>query len=185
MFPYKTFVQTYTSKSPMTQSGNGLFSKSYIPEFSWIGFYPGIIKNNTDVIIHRQHIMGCLSNKHVIEADANIYHGVHMINEANDKLSANVFYIKLTNGACLYFAGRDIYKNEELLTCYSETYGKRKYKISKKCADPRCFGSQHRKESLPLKEWIPKLIKKIPPKINYSEISNEILLMKEYIRNSQ
>ena len=48
---------------------------------------------------------------------------------------------------------------EEMLTCYSRTYGKRPYPIAKKgqCADPRCTGvSNHRQRSelgLSPEEW--------------------------------
>ena len=157
---YETFIPTYTSKSTILNAGDGLFTKTFIKSFTWIGFYPGKITktyNNKN----KFHIMGTINNKYII-ADQTIKKGVHMINEAGKNNIANVWYIKLSNDYCLYFAGKDIYPNQELLTCYSRTYGKRNYLISNNCSDPRCKNNKHRMNSNIINEWIDKLNKNKP-----------------------
>ena len=187
-FPYKTFVPTYVGKSNIRGAGYGLFSKKYLKPFTWIGFYPGnlttkISTNENEMYImgtsnemyimgtsneNEMYIMGTSNNKYYIEADSSIKCGVHMVNEASANTTANVWYIKLSNNYCLYFTGKSIKPNEELLTCYSKTYGNRLYPISNNCSDPRCIDKYHRKNSMMLNEWrdilnenIPKYLDKI------------------------
>ena len=166
--PYKTFVPTYIAKSNIPGAGNGLFSKIYLKPFTWIGFYPGTVTTNISTNENEMYIMGTSNNKYYIEADSSIKCGVHMVNEASANTTANVWYIKLSNNYCLYFTGKSIKPNEELLTCYSKTYGNRLYPISNNCSDPRCIDKYHRKNSMMLNEWrdilnenIPKYLDKI------------------------
>ena len=167
--PYKTFIQTYTDKSTIQNAGYGLFTKVYLKPFTWIGFYPGKI---TDKYNSKNEMYTmCTSDNKYILADPNIKYGVHMVNEAGKNNIANVWYVKLSNNYCLYFTGKSVQPGEELLTCYSQTYGKRPYPISNNCSDPRCTNKNHRIHSLILDEWKNKLIKNIPKyleKINYN-----------------
>ena len=158
--PYKTFVPTYTDKSSIPNAGNGLFTETYLEPFTWIGFYPGKVTNNYNSK-NEMYVMATLDNKYIL-ADENIKKGVHMVNEAGENNIANVWYIKLPNNYCLYFTGKPIHPGEELLTCYSNTYGKRPYPISNNCSDPRCKNKNHRNNSRVLDEWKHKLNKNIP-----------------------
>ena len=147
--PYKTFVPTITRASIVSETaGVGLVTIDALPKYTWIGFYPG------DVTTRRHgkrtsHTMETSTSGTYIVANPAIKTGVHMVNEATSTYPANTFYVKLGThcNMVLYWAGRDIQAGEELLTCYSRTYGKRSYPISKSCADPRCVDSKHRNSS--------------------------------------
>lgn len=162
--PYKTFVPTYIDKSIIPNAGNGLFTNTYLEQFTWIGFYPGKVSNNYNSK-NEMYTMTTSDNKYIL-ADSNIKNGVHMVNEAGGNNVANVWYVKLPNNYCLYFTGLPVNPGEELLTCYSKTYGKRPYPISNNCSDPRCINKDHRKSSKLLDEWKKQLIKKKPKEIN-------------------
>ena len=164
--PYFTFVKTYLSKSKMDKAGNGIFAKEDIKPFKWIGFYPGkIIDTKVDDIKYPRYVMGTLNPQTVIEGNPKIKKGVHLVNESNRNNPPNVWYIKLKNLNCLYFAGRYIKKGEELITCYSSSYGIRDYSICNNCTDPRCNKNKnknknknnHRDNSNILQEWISPL----------------------------
>ena len=159
---YTTFVPTYVAKSNIPNAGCGLFSKTYLKPFTWIGFYPGNVTTKISTNENKMYIMSTSNNQHYIEADCSIKSGVHMVNEASSNTVANVWYIKLDNNYCLYFTGLSVQPNEELLTCYSKTYGKRAYPISNNCSDPRCFNKNHRTNSILLNDWKYKLIKNMP-----------------------
>ena len=169
--PYKTFIPTYTAISKIPNAGYGLFTKIYLEPFTWIGFYPGDVTNNFDSCENNMHRMGTLDNKYVIEADSNIKNGVHMVNEAGCNTKANVWYVKLSNNYCLYFASTSIRPKEELLTCYSQSYGKRPYSISSNCSDPRCCNKCHRKNSIMLNCWKNILIKNKPKCLDNIKLS--------------
>ena len=160
--PYTTFVLTYVAKSNIHGAGYGLFSKTFLKPFTWIGFYPGDITTKISTNANRMYIMSTNNNKYYIEADRSIKSGVHMVNEASSNKIANVWYVKLDNNYCLYFTGHCVQPDEELLTCYSKTYGNRLYPISNNCSDPRCIDKHHRKNSIMLNEWRHELIKNMP-----------------------
>lgn len=174
--PYKTYTPTYTKQSTISGAGLGLFAKNNISKFDWIGFYPGVLcnKNEKNKFENIMYIMGCSDNIHIIEADSNIKCGVHMVNEAGKDNVANVWYVKFKDGNVLYFAGQQIKAGEELLTCYSSTYGKRHYKICNNCSDPRCKQFKHRNHSLMLDSWMVHLKKKCPRNLykNLFDITN-------------
>lgn len=107
-FSYNTFIKTYSDKSSIPNAGNGLFAGENISPFTWIGFYPGKQTNVNDIKVHHMHIMGCVDEHKVIEANPNIKKGVHLVNEASKKHVANVWYVKFKDGNCLYFAATDI-----------------------------------------------------------------------------
>lgn len=165
--PYLTFPKTYVKKSNIENAGVGLFTDKNLDKYDWIGFYPGILDKRENVVGNPLYMMGTINNAMVISADENIKSGVHLVNEGNNDYLPNVWYIKLDNYLCLYFAGRKIKKGEELLTCYSCSYGNRLYEIvdSCKCTDPRCKKMNkregtHRRTSLWYKGWREKLKQK-------------------------
>ena len=167
--PYETFTKTYVAKSTIYNAGIGLFSGQKLKKFDWIGFYPGIMGKREKVIGDLAYVMGTREPGIIISANGNIKDGVHLVNEGNNTNLPNVFYVKLTSGLCLYFAGRKIQKDEELLTCYSSSYGTRCYQIvdSNKCTDPRCKnmckkGKLHRNKSLFCNGWKNELERKTP-----------------------
>lgn len=165
--PYFTFPKTYVKNSNIIGAGKGLFLDENITKYDWIGFYPGKI-DKIGNIQPNEYTMGTLFNNIIINANPNILRGVHLINEGNYEYKINTFYVKLSNGLCLYFAGKNIKKNTELLTCYSNSYGKRNYNISNNCEDPRCVNSvnKHRNNSLKYNNWLHKLNIKCPKNIN-------------------
>lgn len=175
--PYETFPKTYVKKSCIKNAGIGLFTKKKLKKYDWIGFYPGIIDNIENIVGDVAYMMGTRKPNIIISADGNIKKGVHLINEGNNCNLPNVFYVKLDNGLCLYFAGREINKNEELITCYSTSYGTRSYPITdeNKCTDPRCikmnkYHRTHRNKSLFYRGWKKKLREKKPRKFKNFDI---------------
>lgn len=165
--PYVCLVSTRLAKSSMAKAGDGLFAVEYLPPFTWVGFYPGKV-TATFNRKRESHTMGTVDNangdKQFIIADANVKEGVHMINEAGKNIVANVWYAKLPSGYVLYFTGREVHPREELLTCYSRSYGKRCYPVPVQCSDPRCMAAEHshRYESSLLEEWMEPLLKTKP-----------------------
>ena len=159
--PYESFVPTFTAPSTLPSGGDGLFAVDALPPFTWLGFYPGKCSKRFNGK-RQDHTMGTVDDAFII-ADAAIKEGMHMINEAGRCQVANVWYVKLDSGYVLYFVGRPVQPNEELLTCYSRRYGKRSYPIPTKCSDPRCVASgKHRVESAMLDEWRPLLLEQVP-----------------------
>ena len=176
--PYKTFPKTYSKKSLIKGAGIGLFTKKKLEKFEWIGFYPGVLDKIENVNGNAAYIMGTRKLGVVISANEKEMKGVHLVNEGNNMYKPNVWYVKFKNGLCLYFAGREIAKNEELLTCYSRSYGIRSYEItfSEKCTDPRCIKMNkcqgtHRNKSLFYRGWKKKLKDKMPKK---KELKNKL-----------
>ena len=158
--PYTTFIETATQQSVVgTDAGLGLICCCDVAKFTWIGLYPGDVTTRR----HRKrntHTMETSTTGTFIVADPAVKTGVHMVNEATSTFVANTFYVKLPDETVLYFAGTDIKAGTELLTCYSKTYGKRPYPISKSCMDPRCANSsgRHRTSSGMLAEWLEPLL---------------------------
>ena len=158
--PYTTFIETATQQSVVgTDAGLGLICCCDVAKFTWIGLYPGDVTTRR----HRKrntHTMETSTTGTFIFADPAVKTGVHMVNEATSTFVANTFYVKLPDETVLYFAGTDIKAGTELLTCYSKTYGKRPYPISKSCMDPRCANSsgRHRTSSGMLAEWLKPLL---------------------------
>ena len=170
--PYKTFIKTYVKKSTIENAGVGLFTEKKLRKFDWIGFYPGRLDKIEDIVGDPAYYMGTRNQRKIISADGDIKMGVHFVNEGNNYHLPNVFYVKLYNNYCLYFAGRDINKNEELITCYSNSYRSRTYPITSvnKCTDPRCKmmcnkRGTHRNKSLFYRGWMKKLREKKPKKL--------------------
>tara|TARA_A100001011_G_scaffold390178_1_gene473084 strand:- start:8 stop:544 length:537 start_codon:yes stop_codon:yes gene_type:complete len=169
---YNTYCKTYVKKSNIKGAGLGLFLGEKLEKYDWIGLYPGIMDKIEKINGDPVYIMGTRKPGIVISADGNIKRGVHLVNEGNNNNLPNVFYVKLYSGKCLYFAGRNIKKNEELITCYSCSYGNRPYAItdSNKCTDPRCkimnnsIGT-HRNNSFFYRGWKKKLKEKKPKKV--------------------
>ena len=175
--PYETFINTYVKKSCIKNAGIGLFTKKKLKKFDWIGFYPGRLDKIENIVGDPVYMMGTRKIGTIISADGNIKKGVHLVNEGNNHNIPNVFYVKLNNGLCLYFAGREINKNEELITCYSSSYGKRSYPITdcNKCSDPRCkkmnkCQGTHRNKSLFYRGWKKKIREKTPKKMKSYDI---------------
>ena len=170
MVPYISFIETVVGPSTLPSSGDGLFSMNHVPQFTWIGFYPGDVSKRFNGK-KKDHTMGTTvlatngklddpREKAFIIASASVKEGMHMVNEAGRSRLANVWYVKLDNGFVLYFSGVAIQPQEELLTCYSRSYGKRSYPIPQKCSDPRCsMSSKHRVHSEMLAEWRLPLMK--------------------------
>jgi len=165
--PYVCLVPTRLAKSSMAKAGDGLFAIEYLLPFTWVGFYPGKV-TATFNRKRESHTMGTVDNangdKQFIIADADVKEGVHMINEAGRNTVANVWYAKLQSGYVLYFTGREVHPQEELLTCYSRSYGKRCYPVPAQCSDPRCMAAEHshRFESSLIEEWREQLLETKP-----------------------
>ncbi len=166
---YVTFPKTYIDNSCINGAGIGLFAGEDLEKYDWIGFYPGKMDNIENIEGDPAYMMGTRKVDIIISADRNIKSGVHLVNEGNNCNLPNVWYVKLENYLCLYFAGRNIRKGEELITCYSRSYGNRKYEItdSDKCTDPRCkkmnkCQGTHRKKSLFYRGWKAELEKRKP-----------------------
>jgi len=162
LIAYTTFVPIGTGISAIPNAGTGLVAMNSIPRYTWVGLYPG--KATTRLNGKRAaHTMGSTRSGLYIIADKAIKTGVHMINEATTPYVANVWYVKLANGYVLYFTGASVASQEELLTCYSRSYGKRGYPVPTHCSDPRCIGAKHRLHSAMLKEWRKPLLANAPP----------------------
>ena len=175
--PYVTFPETYVKKSCIKGAGMGLFTKQKLKKYDWIGFYPGKMDKIENIEGDSAYMMGTRKTGIVISADGNIKSGVHLVNEGNNCNLPNVWYVKLNGGLCLYFAGREIDKNEELITCYSRSYGNRSYPITDtdKCTDPRCkkmnkCQGRHRNKSLFYRGWKKELKKKKPSELKNYDI---------------
>ena len=167
MIPYTTFVATAAADSSIQNAGTGLFAAEALPQFTWIGLYPGKVTARRNGK-RADHTMGSIDDMYII-AEEEVKTGVHMANEASAPHAANVWYLKLDNGYCLYFAGEHVDSGAELLTCYSRSYGKRCYPVPKQCSDPRCAGAKHRTASglkhAP-KEWRAALTASTPASIS-------------------
>lgn len=171
MIPYFTFPKTYVQKSSIVSAGVGLFTDEKLKKFDWIGFYPGVLSRKASADSHPDYTMGTRYPDYCIYTDKNEKCGVHLVNEGNNQNLPNVWYVKLENKLCLYFAGREIEKGEELLTCYSDIYS-RNYSImdASKCSDPRCkemskLKNKHRDKSLFYKGWKQELKNSRPKKL--------------------
>ena len=172
---YTSFVATVTAPSTLPiVAGNGLYAVTDLNPFTWLGFYPGDVSAHFDDE-NNQHTMGTAAmDTHCgstvvpafIIADATVQEGMHMVNEAGKNQAANVWYAKLKSGYVLYFVGNaGVQAGQELLTCYSFTYGDRCYPTSDRCTDPRCMTAghtKHRMHSGLLEEWKPLLLRQAP-----------------------
>lgn len=167
MIPYTSFVATAAADSSIQNAGTGLFAAEALPQFTWIGLYPGKVTARRNGK-RADHTMGSIDDMYII-AEEEVKTGVHMANEASAPHAANIWYLKLDNGYCLYFAGEHVDSGAELLTCYSRSYGKRSYPVPKQCSDPRCAGAKHRTASdlkhAP-KEWRAALTASTPASIS-------------------
>ena len=167
IIPYTTFALTAAADSSIQNGGTGLFAAEALPQFTWIGLYPGKVTARRNGK-RADHTMGSIDDMYII-AEEEVKTGVHMANEASAPHAANVWYLKLDNGYCLYFAGEHVDSGAELLTCYSRSYGKRCYPVPKQCSDPRCAGAKHRTASglkhAP-KEWRAALTASTPASIS-------------------
>ena len=158
--PYASFVSTRAAPSTLSGGGDGLFAIDRLAPFTWIGFYPGTVSARFNGK-RKDHTMGTIDDAFII-ADAAVKAGMHMINEAGRGQEANVWYAKLESGHVLYFAGKEVQPGEELLTCYSRSYGKRSYSTPAACADPRCTTAKHRLHSRMVDEWRQPLLERAP-----------------------
>ena len=167
VIPYTTFGLMLAANSTIQSAGTGLFADEQFPQFTWIGLYPGKVtaRHNGK---REDHTMGSIEGMYII-AEEEVKTGVHMANEATAPHAANVWYLKLDNGYCLYFAGEVVDRGAELLTCYSRSYGKRRYQVPRRCSDPRCAGAKHRIhsdiKSAPT-EWLAALASSTPVSIS-------------------
>ena len=168
---YTAFVATVTAPSKLPDAGSGLYAATDLTPFTWLGFYPGEISAHFDDA-NNLHTMGtaALCKGAVVPAfivaDAAIKEGMHMVNEAGRDQAANVWYVKLGSGYVLYFVGSaGVPAGQELCTCYSQTYGDRRYPTPDRCTDPRCLAvghTKHRMHSTMLEEWEPLLLRQAP-----------------------
>lgn len=177
--PYVTLVPTSPQPSTIEGAGTGLMTVAALQQFDWIGFYPGKVTRRVNKKL-LDHTMGldvagatCGGEAKATKKgkgplflvpDPEVPRGLHMINEPPPGRDVNVWYVKLENGFVLFFAGKAIAAGDELLTCYSRSYPKRAYGISRKgCTDPRCANQKlHRTHSQMLPEWRAPLRKSRP-----------------------